>query len=350
MKYVLLCGGDTCNNYSLPTPLNYVNGKHAIEYIIDNIPSNDIYIIYNICLDEYNFQEIVINLFKTKKVDFYKINELMRGPVETAYSFINQLNYIDVTNEPLVFIDTYNICSGNICSGYYNFKNINDDNFIGYAKTYDTTRSYSFITINDNNTINNITNIKENKISDDYCCGIYGFKNVNTFQIYAKRLLEQNINADNDFNFSNVYKLMLNDTQIIVSLYIHSHDEINSINKEHKNFCKLRICFDLDNTLVTFPTIPNDYTSVKPIMKMINLLISLKQNGHEIIIYTARRMKTYQNNVGKVIKDIAFVTINTLEKFNIPYDELIFGKPIADIYIDDKALNPYINDISYFGL
>jgi capsule biosynthesis phosphatase len=143
---------------------------------------------------------------------------------------------------------------------------------------------------------------------------------------------------------------MLNDTQIIVSLYIHSHDEINSINKEHKNIGKLRICFDLDNTLVTFPTIPNDYTSVKPIMKMINLLISLKQTGHEIIIYTARRMKTHQNNVGKVIKDIAFVTINTLEKFNIPYDELIFGKPIADIYIDDKALNPYINDISYFGL
>ena len=25
-----------------------------------------------------------------------------------------------------------------------------------------------------------------------------------------------------------------------------------------------RFCFDLDNTLVTFPTITNDYTSVKP--------------------------------------------------------------------------------------
>jgi hypothetical protein len=61
-------------------------------------------------------------------------------------------------------------------------------------------------------------------------------------------------------------------------------------------------------------------------------------------------MKTHQNNVGKVIKDIALVTINTLEKFNIPYDELIFGKPIADIYVDDRALNPYVNDISYFGL
>jgi hypothetical protein len=39
-----------------------------------------------------------------------------------------------------------------------------------------------------------------------------------------------------------------------------------------------------------------------------------------------------------------------LEKFDIRYDELIFGKPIADIYIDDRAMNPYINNISYFGL
>ena len=77
---------------------------------------------------------------------------------------------------------------------------------------------------------------------------------------------------------------------------------------------------------------------------------NLKNDGHEIIIYTARRMATHKGNIGKVIKDIATVTINTLEKLDIQYDELIFGKPIADIYIDDRAINPYINNISHFGL
>ena len=43
------------------------------------------------------------------------------------------------------------------------------------------------------------------------------------------------------------------------------------------------------------------------------------------------------------------VTFMTLEKFNIPYDELLFGKPIADIYIDDRAVNPYKNDVSLMG-
>jgi capsule biosynthesis phosphatase len=113
---------------------------------------------------------------------------------------------------------------------------------------------------------------------------------------------------------------------------------------------KLRICFDLDNTLTTYPTVAGDYSTVKPIYKNITLLKKLKSDGHEIIIYTARRMKTHHGNIGKVIKDIAGITIDTLEKFNIEYDELIFGKPIADIYIDDRAINPYINDVSYFGL
>ena len=60
-------------------------------------------------------------------------------------------------------------------------------------------------------------------------------------------------------------------------------------------------------------------------------------------------MQTHNSNVGKVIKDIAMVTLQTLENFNINYDELLFGKPIADIYIDDKSLNPYMNNISSFG-
>jgi tRNA A-37 threonylcarbamoyl transferase component Bud32 len=69
----------------------------------------------------------------------------------------------------------------------------------------------------------------------------------------------------------------------------------------------------------------------------------LKELGHTIIIYTARRMKTHNGNVGAVISDIGRVTFDTLDKFNIPYDEIYFGKPHAHFYIDDLAINPYIS-------
>ena len=49
-------------------------------------------------------------------------------------------------------------------------------------------------------------------------------------------------------------------------------------------------------------------------------------------------MKTQNGNLGKVIANIAEITIKWLNKNNIVYDEIYFGKPWADIYIDDNAI------------
>jgi NDP-sugar pyrophosphorylase family protein len=164
MKFILLCGGigKRCN-YSLPKPLNYIKGKHMIEYIIQNIPSDEIHIIYNIILNNYNFKEIVINLFKQKKIFFYEIDYLTRGAVETAYIGINQFINIDENNEKILFIDNDNIHTFDN-NFLYNANN-SLFSFIGYGNDYEKT-NYSFINIE--NDI--ITNIEEKiKISDNYC-------------------------------------------------------------------------------------------------------------------------------------------------------------------------------------
>jgi hypothetical protein len=41
--------------------------------------------------------------------------------------------------------------------------------------------------------------------------------------------------------------------------------------------------------------------------------------------------------------DIGKITLNTLEKFQIPYDEIYFGKPEANFYIDDLGINAFEN-------
>jgi hypothetical protein len=61
-------------------------------------------------------------------------------------------------------------------------------------------------------------------------------------------------------------------------------------------------------------------------------------------------MATHKNNCGAVIRDIGKVTFDTLDEFKIPYDELIFGKPIADVYIDDRAVNPYLQTMESLGI
>ena len=328
MKYIILSRNDS---------LQYIQGRHMIEYAIESIPSNDIFIIYNIFLDEYNFQEILINKCKSKNIYFAQIDYQTRGAVETAFVGMNKLielkhinndNDISNDNDNVVFIDSDKL--HNITKHLPIF----ESEFIGYTDNSKPDTSFN--------------ELENNKITDFYCCGFYGFKNINNFLKYALMLLKSE-NTNQSFCFTNLYNLVIKNGVKVESLLIEDTKHIsidnNKITKE-----KLRICFDLDNTLVSYPTVVGDYSTVKPINRNIMLLKKLKSDGHEIIIYTARRMKTHNGNVGKVIKDIARITIDTLEKLNIDYDELIFGKPIADIYIDDRAINPYINDISYFGL
>ena len=96
-------------------------------------------------------------------------------------------------------------------------------------------------------------------------------------------------------------------------------------------------CFDLDGTLVTNTEDENGnmhYNDVQPIPEAINRLKTLYEKGHKIIIQTARGSKT------KKYAEYTQLTETQLEKFGIPYHQLIVGyKPSADLYIDDKAIN-----------
>lgn len=99
----------------------------------------------------------------------------------------------------------------------------------------------------------------------------------------------------------------------------------------------MRICIDLDGVICSLKG-PNDtYATVKPIAGAVEKLKSLRASGHYIILNTARHMKTCNGNVGQVVSKIGNITLSWLEEHGIIYDEIYFGKPWADIYVDDNA-------------
>ena len=104
-----------------------------------------------------------------------------------------------------------------------------------------------------------------------------------------------------------------------------------------KFMSKYKYCFDLDGTICEIKKEHQDYSELKPLKDSVKILKKLNKNGHYIIIYTARRMRTHDNDIKKVIDEVGELTIETLRKYEIPYDELHFGKPVADYYIDDKG-------------
>lgn len=98
------------------------------------------------------------------------------------------------------------------------------------------------------------------------------------------------------------------------------------------------ICVDLDGVVACFKNEGQSYRDVEPVPGSVAKLRSLKSHGHRIILYTARHMKTCQGNVGLVVARVGQITLDWLQRHNIPYDEIYFGKPWADVYIDDNAL------------
>lgn len=100
----------------------------------------------------------------------------------------------------------------------------------------------------------------------------------------------------------------------------------------------MRLCFDLDNTLCTAVENSQYQDAVlKP--GILNMLRQIKQEGHTIIICTARGMGRSKGNAGLAVRSIGGLTLQQLDKWGVPYDEIYFGKPSADAYFDDKGHN-----------
>ena len=236
------------------------------------------------------------------------------------------------------------------CDTFYNediiglYKQSPNKNLIYYFKDENPNPIFSYIKVDSNEQVMDIK--EKEKISHNANTGAYGFESGHLLKQYCERIL----NLKSELYTSYVYREMLNDGVKIYGQLLSSFNCVGTplqlqiyCNKNKTNSEPLRICFDLDNTLVSYPKTPGDYSSVEPINKNINFLKLLKELGHTIIIYTARRMKTHNGNVGAVTSDIGKVTFDTLDKLDILYDEIYFGKPYAHFYIDDLAVNPYIS-------
>ncbi len=97
----------------------------------------------------------------------------------------------------------------------------------------------------------------------------------------------------------------------------------------------MKVCFDLDGVLCH----GRPYAEAVPDLEAIEYLRHLYDQGHIILIYTARGMGGAANNVGRAVACNAMLTLEQLDLWNIPYDEVLFGKPTYDILIDDKSVS-----------
>lgn len=90
----------------------------------------------------------------------------------------------------------------------------------------------------------------------------------------------------------------------------------------------MKYVIDVDNTICSQE---KDYSQAKPYLGRIEKINELYNKGHTIVYFTARGTETGI--------DWSKITKDQFKKWGVKYHELIFGKPSADFYIDDKNLD-----------
>ena len=91
---------------------------------------------------------------------------------------------------------------------------------------------------------------------------------------------------------------------------------------------KKKYCFDIDGTICSTDC---DYKDAIPFNDVIDRINNLFKTGNKIILFTSRGTKSG--------KDWYEFTKNQVANWGLKYHKLIMGKPQADIFIDDRAIN-----------
>lgn len=98
------------------------------------------------------------------------------------------------------------------------------------------------------------------------------------------------------------------------------------------------LCVDVDDTICF--TQNRDYERSVPNEPVIKKLREAREAGYTIILHTARGQGRSNNNISAVADEVMDEIESFCHRFDVPYDMIVIGKPLADAYIDDKAMRP----------
>ncbi len=101
--------------------------------------------------------------------------------------------------------------------------------------------------------------------------------------------------------------------------------------------------FDVDGTLCPIKKKEEEYADLIPYPQMVEKMREYKAEGAKIILFTSRNMNSYGGNIGLINVHTAKVMTAWLDQWEIPYDEIIYGKPWPGhqgFYVDDRTVRP----------
>lgn len=105
----------------------------------------------------------------------------------------------------------------------------------------------------------------------------------------------------------------------------------------------LTFVFDIDGTICPIKKKSQEYIELVPYKEIVEKIREYKKGGAKITLFTSRNMNSYNGNIGMINANTAKVMLEWLDKWDIPYDEIIYGKPWPGhrgFYVDDRSIRP----------
>ena len=103
-----------------------------------------------------------------------------------------------------------------------------------------------------------------------------------------------------------------------------------------------RLVFDLDG-VIALDDPERPYAERQPNLAIIEKMRAYKAEGFEIAVATARNMRSFSGQIGKINAVTLPIVIDWLRKHDVPFDEVHVGKPwcgTEGFYVDDRAVRP----------
>lgn len=250
-------------NISTPKALITVKNKEIIYHLIDNLNIGKnielVYIPYNKEYLSFNLENRLRQRYPDVNFKFLILENNTSGAAETLKI---ALEHID-TDKPVLSLDCDNFYMCDI------IKEWDGDNKIFYFKDVDTDPIFSYLKFDEEENIETI--VEKNKISDNACCGGYGFSSSKLLLSYCNYIIDNNIKVKNEFYISGVIKEMLKNNIAFKGCEILNKNYFTLGTPENINIFNRSILFDLDGTLVKTDTV---YSFVwKELLKKYNLTV-----------------------------------------------------------------------------
>ena len=180
------------NGYTQPKPLIPIFEKNMIDYVLDysNFSKDDnIYIIYNTNLDDFQFSKIINE--KYPFINLIKISDT-KGAVETLFLGISEILNTNQCVKKCLILDCDTFYTDDIVNIFRN----SQTNMVFYTKNYESNAIYSYIELDNNSLIKNIR--EKEKISNNANTGAYAFTDIKILHNYCKHVLDNNITFNNE--------------------------------------------------------------------------------------------------------------------------------------------------------